>query len=121
MSEEKVPYGTSSEKDTSPMIRSRRIKRPIRIEERNDPPMPNTFDTTVEYSSDALPEWFKGLQSVVEDETFTGMVITLGGGRVRYHISLANEVELYNQEVDKRNRKARENVEKPWLPVYDGE
>jgi hypothetical protein len=77
-------------KDTSPMIRSWRIERSISIEERNDPPMPNSFDVKVVYASTALPEWFQGLQSIVEDETFTSMIITLGNGRVRYHISIAD-------------------------------
>lgn len=93
MSEQKVPYGTPGEKkDTSPMIRSLRIERPIQIEERNDPPMPNSFDTKVVYPSTELPEWFQGLQSIVEDETFTSMVITLGNGKVRYFITLKETV-----------------------------
>lgn len=78
-----------TDKDTSPMIKSRRIKRRVRIEERNTPPSA-LFDVAVEYESDALPEWFQGLQSIVEDETFTSMVINLGG-RVHYHITIVNE------------------------------
>jgi hypothetical protein len=80
----------NEKKDTSPMISSRRIGRSIQIEERNDPPMPNTFDVKVVYPSTALPEWFAGLQSIVEDETFTSMTITLGNGRVRYHVTIAD-------------------------------
>lgn len=79
-----------SSKDTSPMVRSRRIKRLVRIEERNTPPS-KIFDVTVEYPSDALPEWFQGLQSIVEDETFTNMVINLGD-RVHYHVTIVSEV-----------------------------
>ena len=78
-----------TDKDTSPMIKSRRIKRRVRIEERNTPPS-TLFDVTVEYPSDALPEWFASLQPVIEDETFTSMVINLGG-RVHYHITIVNE------------------------------
>lgn len=74
-------------KDTSPMVRSRRIKRFIRIQEENVPPS-SLFDTTVEYPSDALPEWFAGLQSIVEDETFTSLDISIGEGRVLYHITI---------------------------------
>jgi len=114
--------------DTSPIFgRSERIKRMIKIEELNDPPMPNTFDTTVEYASDSLPEWFQGLQSVVEDAGFTGMVITLGGNRrgggiTRYHLSaIETDIERYNRERDERERRAKLGIEKPWLPVYDGE
>lgn len=73
--------------DTAPFIRSRRIKRQIRIEERNIPPS-SVFDTTVEYASDQLPEWFAPLQPIVEDETFTSMTINLGG-KVQYYISIA--------------------------------
>lgn len=76
------------DKDTSPMIRSKRIKRMIQIEERNTPPSA-LFDRTVEYPSDGLPEWFQGLQSIVEDETFTGMEINLGN-KVRYLISIVH-------------------------------
>ncbi|MGH2478115.1 MAG: hypothetical protein ACRDHW_00450 [Ktedonobacteraceae bacterium] len=75
-------------KDTSPMIPPTRVKRQVTIQEINDPPMPNTFDTTVEYPSDGLPEWFAPLQSILEDQTVDGLDIVIGGGRVRYHITL---------------------------------
>lgn len=65
--------------------------------------MPNTFDVKVVYPSTALPEWFAGLQSIVEDETFTAMTITLGNGRVRYHISIADAV-LREQEESRAER-----------------
>jgi hypothetical protein len=32
-----------------------------------------------------------------------------------------DEAKLCNQEMDERNRTARESIDKPWLPVYDGE
>jgi hypothetical protein len=80
-----------SENDTAPMIKSRRIKRRVRIQEINNPPS-SLFDTTVEYPSDALPEWFQGLQSIVEDETFTSMKINLGN-RVHYRITLVESEE----------------------------
>src|SRR5882672_1273272 len=80
-------------KDTSPFIRSARIKRQIRIQEVNNPPS-TLFDATVEYPSDELPEWFAPLQAIVEDETFTSMVIFLGAkttpGKVSYRISVAS-------------------------------
>jgi hypothetical protein len=79
------------EKDTSPLVKSRRIKRHIQIKERNNPPI-TLFDTTVVYPSDDLPEWFAGLQSIVEDETFTKMLINLGG-KVFYHITIADVTE----------------------------
>jgi hypothetical protein len=75
--------------DTSPMVKARRINRHIRIEERNDPPSA-LFDVSTVYPSDALPEWFAGLQAIVEDETFTNLEIHLGKS-VSYHISLAGE------------------------------
>lgn len=74
--------------DTSPFVKSRRIKRMIRIQEVNTPPS-SLFDVTTEYPSDNLPEWFAGLQSIVEDETFTSMTITLGD-KVKYYISLVS-------------------------------
>lgn len=78
-------------RDTSPMVKTRRIQRQVRIQETNNPPC-SLFDTTVEYSSDDLPEWFAPLQAIVEDETFTDMRINLGG-RVVYHITLVDEAE----------------------------
>jgi hypothetical protein len=75
--------------DTSPMVKSRRVKRLVRIQEINTPTS-KSFDVTIEYPSDGLPEWFAGLQSIVEDETFTSMDINLGG-RVRYHITLKEQ------------------------------
>ena len=77
------------EKDTSPLVKSRRTKRQIQIEERNDPPTA-LFDITVVYPSDDLPEWFRGLQSIVEDETFTKMLINLGN-KTYYHITIADQ------------------------------
>ncbi len=32
-----------------------------------------------------------------------------------------SEAELYNAMIDERNRIARENRDKPWLPLHDGE
>jgi hypothetical protein len=129
MSEEKVPYETPGEKkDTSPIFgQSQRHKRKILIEERNEPPMPNTFDTMARYPSDELPEWFAPLQPIVEDASFTSMVILFENRQTksitRYYLSIAeySEVERYNQEREERNRIAREGIDKPWLPVYDGE
>lgn len=77
--------------DTSPLVPSTRHHQTVRIEEINNPPS-TLFDTTVEYPSDNLPEWFKPLQAIVEDDTFTSMDINLGD-RVRYHISIVNKVE----------------------------
>jgi hypothetical protein len=74
--------------DTSPFIQPIRVKRLVVIQEINTPPAPNTFDTTTVYPSDALPEWFAPLQPVLEDRTVDSMDITIGGGRVRYHITL---------------------------------
>ena len=72
--------------DTAPFIRSRRIKRLIRIQEQNTPPV-SLFDVTVEHPSDQLPEWFAPLQPIVEDETFTDMHINLGQ-KTHYHLSI---------------------------------
>jgi hypothetical protein len=96
----------NEKKDTSPMIRSRRIERSICIEERNEPPMPNTFDVKVTYKSTMLPEWFQGLQAIVEDETFTSLMISLGNGRVRYHVTIADS-KVSEQE---KARAAREEL-----------
>lgn len=86
-------------KDTSPMIRSKRIIRDIRIEEINNPPAPNTFDTVVVYRSDDLPEWFEGLRAIVEDDTFSSMMINLGD-RVRYEISIAANEDQIKQAME---------------------
>src|SRR5438105_3662851 len=31
------------------------------------------------------------------------------------------KAELYNREMDERNRISAENIDKPWLPIHDGE
>jgi hypothetical protein len=74
--------------DTSPMIQPTRRKRLVTIQEINDPPMPASFDVTVSYPSDALPEWFAPLQAILEDQTVDGLDIHIGKGRVRYHITV---------------------------------
>lgn len=78
-------------KDTSPMIKARRIPRQIRIQEINDPPTV-LFDRTVEYPTTDLPEWFVGLQSIIEDETFTSLEINLGD-KVRYQITVVGPLK----------------------------
>jgi hypothetical protein len=77
-----------AEKDTSPFIKPTRIKKQVTIQEINNPPAPLTFDTTVEYPSDGLPEWFAPLQPVLEDQTVDSMDIVIGKGKVRYHITV---------------------------------
>lgn len=74
--------------DTSPLVPPVRIRRTVTIQEINDPPSPHLFDTVVEYPSDALPEWFRPLQPVLEDRTVSEMDIVIGGGRVRYHLTV---------------------------------
>src|SRR6266566_4347669 len=32
-----------------------------------------------------------------------------------------SEAERYNREIDERNRISAENIDKPWLPIHDGE
>jgi hypothetical protein len=75
------------EKDTSPFVPPTRVQKQITIQEINTPPAPNTFDVTVSYPSDSLPEWFAPLQPVLEDQTVDSLDIIIGGGRVRYHIT----------------------------------
>jgi hypothetical protein len=82
---------SEQKKDTSPLVKPTRHKQTVRIQEVNTPPS-TLFDVTVEYPSDDLPEWFKPLQSIVEDDTFTSMDINLGE-RVRYHISIVDKKE----------------------------
>ena len=77
-----------AEKDTSPLVPPTRVKRHVTIQEINTPPALNTFDVTVQYLSDDLPEWFAPLQPVLEDMTVDSLDIVIGGGRVRYHITL---------------------------------
>jgi hypothetical protein len=33
----------------------------------------------------------------------------------------SSKIAQYNAEMDERNRIARENIDKPWLPLHDGE
>lgn len=73
--------------DTAPIVPSRRKRKLVRIEEVNTPPSPNVFDVKTQYHSDELPLWFRPLQPVIEDETFTSMTINLGD-RVEYRISV---------------------------------
>lgn len=73
--------------DTAPIVPPRRVRKLVRIEEANNPPAPNTFDVTTQYQSDELPLWFRPLQAVIEDDTFTSMTINLGD-RVEYRISI---------------------------------
>jgi hypothetical protein len=82
---------SEQQKDTSPLVKPTRHKQTVRIQEINNPPS-SLFDVTVEYPSDDLPEWFKPLQSIVEDDTFTSMDIHLGD-RVCYHISIVDKKE----------------------------
>ena len=83
--------------DTSPLVPPVRRKRIVTIQEINDPPSPTIFDTTVTYPSDALPEWFRPLQPVLEDLTVDCMTFVLGGGRVRYHLTVRSDEQ--RQEV----------------------
>lgn len=82
---------SEQKKDTSPLVKPTRHKQVVRIQEVNNPPS-SLFDTTVEYPSDELPEWFAPLQSIVEDDTFTSMTINLGD-KVAYHISIVDKQE----------------------------
>jgi hypothetical protein len=33
----------------------------------------------------------------------------------------AERIEQYNREMDERNRSSRRHIDKPWLPLHDGE
>ena len=87
----KTEHLTRIGKGGAPFAESTRRKVRVQIQERNNPPCPNTFDTTATYPSDALPEWFSHLQPIVEDTTFTSMEINLGEKTYYYHISLVKE------------------------------
>ena len=82
---------SEQKKDTSPLVKPTRHKQTVRIQEVNTPPS-SFFDTTREYPSDELPEWFAPLRSIVEDDTFTSMTINLGD-KVAYHISIVDKQE----------------------------
>lgn len=82
-------------KDTAPFIRSARVKRLIRIEEKNDGGS-LLFDTIVEYPSNELPEWFQPLQPIVEDHAFTSMVIN--NNSVHYHITIVKKEDLEHED-----------------------
>lgn len=62
-----------------------KVKR-VRIQETNE--IASSFNTTVEYMSDELPDWFNVLQPVIEDDGFTNMTIAIKD--VHYLISLAD-------------------------------
>ena len=74
-------------KDTAPFCKTTRRKCRVQIQERNR--YATTFNVTKQYPSDALPEWFAPLQSIVEDTSFTNMIIR--NHDVRYHISIVKE------------------------------
>lgn len=73
------------EVDTAPLVRSKRIRRMILISEINETAI--SLNQVHTYDSDRLPEWFRPLRPIVEDETFTRMLITLGD--LHYLISIA--------------------------------
>lgn len=89
---------SNQQKDISPMVPYKRYKRRVHIEEKND--IMKSFDTTVDYESDDLPEWFKPLQPIVEDSVFTSMVINLD--TTHYHITIAKRYD--NADIREANR-----------------
>ena len=75
--------------DTSPMVQSMRSKKLVRIIEDNEVMI--YMNTSVLYSSDELPEWFKPLQPIIEDWTFSSMIINLED--VHYKISVEEDAQ----------------------------
>lgn len=73
------------QKDTSPIVAPKQVKKIVQITEHNT--ITRSLNTNVEYESGNLPEWFKPLQSIVEDTTFTSMIIVIGNGDVHYIIT----------------------------------
>lgn len=73
------------------------VARKIRIQETNE--VASLFDTTVEYSSDALPEWFAAMRSIVEEPEFRNMTIAVGGG-VHYLIMPATSEIVAPESLD---------------------
>jgi len=67
--------------------------RRVRIQETNE--IASMFNTSVEYPSNELPDWFKPLRYIVEDESFTNMTIAIRD--VHYLISLV-DTEQYQPE-----------------------
>ncbi len=58
----------------------------------------------------------------LDDRNFTLALNALQIRRVSLPIDeLASKTEIYNLEMDIRNRINRENIEKPWLPLQPGE
>jgi len=58
----------------------------------------------------------------LDSENFTIALTALQIRRVSWALSeIANKAELYNAEIDERNRINAANREKPWLPLHDGE
>lgn len=47
--------------------------------------------------------------------------LLLHGDRLHRHAQEAQKIVEYNKAMDERNRIIRESVEKPWLPLHDGE
>jgi len=54
----------------------------------------------------------------LDDDNFQVALAALQLRRNALHVS---KPELYQADIDERNRISRENREKPWLPQYDGE
>jgi len=66
-----------------------------------------------------LAEHEEELRSLIESAYAQGMYF--GYDREKQSYVLETKVEHYNRQMDERNRIIRESVEKPWLPVHDGE
>jgi hypothetical protein len=66
-----------------------------------------------------LAENEEELQALIELAYAQGMYFDYDREKQSY--ILETKVEHYNRQMDERNRIIRESVEKPWLPLHDGE
>ncbi len=62
----------------------------------------------------------KELQALIERANAQGMYFDYDR-ESRAYVLVESQVVRYNREMDERNRIIRESVDKPWLPLHDGE
>lgn len=87
---------------------------------------------TIRRYDEIAGEWYEGAVRQVSSyhyetgERITGLSLVVGGYapsplQEGDTIEIVSKAELYNREMDERNRIIAENREKPWLPFHDGE
>jgi hypothetical protein len=87
---------------------------------------------TIRRYDDIAAKWFEGIVSNVssydheQQSRNTHLSLAVQGYApsplvLGQQVEIVSKAELYNREMDERNRIILENREKPWLPFHDGE